>query len=208
MNVLSSALAAAVLFTCSLAAQGQELNFAMKGEISASGKFLNVRAELGAGVTRAIRVYSEPSHTLLGVFVSNNVDDDTQRNWRTEHLMGVARVMEFAFTEKATAMLQMQRAPATDSKIQMVVFGKWPDNQEEERAITVTTNVDRFAFSYLTGGKQTILCCGASGEAGCPQDCISCTGNEFTCCTLQQYDAICGWCGKNAASCGTKTCNC
>jgi hypothetical protein len=203
------AVAAAILLTPSISAQERELAFAMKGEVSASGKFLNVRAELGTGVTRAIRVYSEPSHTLLGVFVSNNVEDEKQRNWRDENLAGVGRVMEFPFQEKATAMLQMHRAPASDTAIQMIVFGSWPDGKEEERPVTVNTKVDKFAFAYATtAGNFVKLCCG-TGLDGCARACTTCTdAGNLTCCTLQVADPNCGWCGKNEASCVSKSCPC
>lgn len=145
---------------CSLVAHGEspapELSLAVSGK---SGQFMNLTVELGEGVTKAVRVYSQPSGQLIGVLTHADGGESFARTpWFNENFPAETRgrrfpAASFPFTPGAKITIQSQPIPTTDTSLDIYVYGLWPTGdsskptQEREDKFTVATNTKDFRFS-------------------------------------------------------------
>ena len=187
---------------------------------------LSIMTELGEGVTRALRVYSEPSGTLLAVFMNSDVPEPVNRAWldsvtaESEVAVSDVAVASVPFSPGVRARVYTNTAPTTDTRIKLLIHGSWPDEdgvmREQNIPIRVATNVADFAFTYrrrlrfepevtrpfdrpyrkLVAYGQ--ICCG-TGSGPCGQACETCEGNDYCCGYVT--DPTCGWCARNTAGC-------
>ena len=189
----------------------------------ARGGELTLMTELGSGVTRAVRIYSEPSGTFLAAFVNENVPEPVNQAWLED--VGFIRsahqvpVRSFPFAIGTRAHVQTAAAPAGDTKIKVWIFGSWPDEEgvmrEQEIPVTVTTNLGNFDFTFSRDmrlrsaaaglGKGTLfllerVCCGSSTDCGGQACTEGCANSEYCC--YKSSGGGCDWCSKNEVKCG------
>ena len=128
--------------------------------------WLVVRAELGVGVTRALRVYSEPSGTLLAMYVNGDVPEPVNTAWIKEVTSDNAGrvslpLMTMPFKPGVRAVIHSRPAPVTDTKLKVLIFGSWPDEEgnvrEQEIPITVRANLGSFAFTWSRYMRPALL---------------------------------------------------
>ena len=209
----------AVVILCgALVAQAQpepELSLRVEGEVR---QLMNLSVELGQGVTKAVRIYSQPSGRLLGVFTHDDGHEPFSRSaWFQEKFPAEARgnrfpAASFPFAPGAKITLQSLPAPATDYAIDVHVYGLWPTGnaaapfEEREDKFTVATNSQKFKFKIKRLTTMTQLCCGGEDGGECGRVCVECTSNQsMSCCW--DTDSECGWCGRITASCKRLICS-
>lgn len=136
-------------------------------------QMMNLTVELGEGVTKAVRVYSQPSGQLLGVLTHDDGQEAFrnspwfQQNFPTESRGNRFPAASFPFAPGAKIIVQAQPAPITDDQIEVYVYGLWPTGdaampvQEREDKFTVATNVRNFGFTLTQTATETQVCCGA-----------------------------------------------
>lgn len=178
----------------------------------ATGGVLSIKATLGAGVTRAARVYSLPSNTLLAVFVNENVPDPVTASW----IEGVVSDDERAGLSLRTARFQpgvsttmrTTAAPPADTTLRILLYGSWRDEdgivREQELPLMVYTKVGHFAFSY----RRTMRPAGFEPRTGDQSDItLPNAGNASPRkpSLLRAYDEVC--CGESAP-CNRECTNC
>ena len=192
---------------------------------AARGTGLKLMAELGVGVTRAVRVYSEPSGTLLAVYVNGDVPEPVNATW-LDRVTADAEpanrrfgVMTVPFHPGVKAVINTAAAPSSDTKLKVWIFGSWPDAdgtiREQEIPFSVTTNLADFAFTYTRHMRPDApglprhlrrlvahgtVCCGTQTDCG-GRSCKDCTESEYCC--SKETSTVCGWCNKNLALCGS-----
>jgi hypothetical protein len=98
---------------------------------------LTLEVSAGPAATRAIRVYSEPSHTLL-VFVQDTefAASSEGQKWRSEVSAEQApRAGSVTNLPEGRPRFVIEGRPATDDRIATWVFGDWPDGSAEDRLV-------------------------------------------------------------------------
>lgn len=139
-----------------------ELSLALSGK---SGQLMNLTVEIGEGVTKAVRVYSQPSGQLIGVLTHADENESFARTpWFKENFPREKRgrrfpAASFPFTPGAKITIQSDPIPATDTSLDIYVFGLWPtddpskpDVEEREDKFTVATNTKDFHFKITRAG--------------------------------------------------------
>jgi hypothetical protein len=213
----------AVAFTMcwSLTAFGQaaepELSLAVSGKL---GQLMNLTVELGEGVTKAVRVYAQPSGQLIGVLTHANGEESFARTpWFRENFPAEGRAARFPaasfpFTPGAKITIQSQPIPVTDTSLDIYVYGLWPTGnpamptQEREDKFTVATNTKDFRFRITRAARSVRLCCGDENSTNsCDHVCLECTSNQsLSCCWDTDYSTGCPFCGHMTASCKRLIC--
>jgi hypothetical protein len=175
---------------------------------------MRLKLTLGPGVTRAVRVYSLPSKTLLGVFTNSDGPEPVERSeWFKSTFPADQRgqrfpAAAFEFERGRSVTLSTDRPDPNDNAVAVYVYGLWPNASaangvdEREDLFTVNTNAQNFRFTISRLDDDTRLCCGDDSypEGGCKRHCTTCKNNlDLTCCT--ETDQACGWCGKTKAQC-------
>lgn len=91
----------------------------------------------GPAATRAIRVYSEPSHTLLAIVEDKDFAASSQgQKWRNEVSAKQApRAGSVTDLPEGRPRLVLESRPASDDRIATWVFGDWPDGTAEDRLV-------------------------------------------------------------------------
>lgn len=122
------------------------------------GSVMTVRTVLGDGVTRALRVYSEPSGTLLAAYVNSDAAAPISESAVADALEAVSRsgrrvpVARFPFKKDGEALVQSEAPPSTDNAIRLVIDGSWIGEdgivRERELSAVIHTNALHFAFTY------------------------------------------------------------
>lgn len=176
----------------------------VKGQ-TANG-ILTLEISPGPAATRAIRIYSEPSHTLLAIMEDSKfAADEEGRQWRSQAIAEQqARSGVLTDLPAGHARLFLDSRPVTDDRIAVWVYGEWPGAPAEDRlAGDAVVGVGDFEFSIavplLTPGnpfgpnKEWTHCCYSPYCWG-GQTCRTCNTPYFTCCTLGICCAIdCYW---------------
>jgi hypothetical protein len=185
----------------------QELIVRLAGDVSADGTLLTLSMEPGAVATHAIRVYSEPSHTLLVVAVDQGFVDGLEA-WQ-ESWVEVDRPLASITTDlpDGRARVHVTGRPTADDRIAVYVYGTWPDGSIGETLVSdAKVGAGSFAFStsLVTQGEgptEYEHCC---ESANCSKMCKTCADKAFECCLLRD----CCWieCGWGTASCTTAEC--
>jgi hypothetical protein len=153
----------------------------------------------GTPATRAVRVYSEPSHTLLAVMEdSKYASTEEGRQWRSQTIAEQQpRSGILTRLPGGPVQLHLDGRPVLDDRVAVWVNGNWPGVSPEERLVAdAVVGHGDFGFSIAVpllnsgdtfGGptKEWEHCCiGASCFWGGGQVCRTCNTPYFTCCTL------------------------
>ncbi|HPA94762.1 MAG: hypothetical protein GX178_10265 [Acidobacteria bacterium] len=160
-----SALALSCVFVlCGSAARGEScapyLDSAQPGELilgyQLSGTktpagYLKLSLEAGPIATRAIRIYSEPSHSLL-VVALDSAFRSTQEGaaWESSVLQGSpdAALLTVEPLAGGQATITIAPRPEGDERIHVYVFGCWPDGTLEDRLLAdAGVEQDEFTIS-------------------------------------------------------------
>jgi hypothetical protein len=144
-----------------LTVRGQEQDLKTVLSVSLAAETRNgmtmLRTTFGPGVTRALRVYSEPSHTLLGIYMNNEVPQPVHRAWLDEvepqhQTADRFPMMQMPIREGVKAAIQALAAPSTDEAVKIVIFGAWAEEdgvvREREIPVTVSTSASQFSFTF------------------------------------------------------------
>lgn len=144
------------------AADKPELSFSLNGYPSPERMRLNLT--LGPGVMKAVRVYSLPSKTLLGVFTNSDGPEPVERSeWFKSTFPADQRgprfpAAAFAFERGGSVTLSPDRPAPDDRAIAVYVYGLWPKAndangvEEREELFTVNTNPQNFRFTISRFG--------------------------------------------------------
>ena len=165
----------------------ESLIVGVKGVQKGRGIQLQVQ---GGFATRGIRIYSEPSNTLLAVFIDSAFQKTADgQNWLSAALSeSENRDDSLVVSGELPGLLSNlspSPRPAGDDEIIVWVNGSWPDGSEEDRLVAQNRSVgNNFGFSVnavdnpsVAGGVQ--VCC--SGVT-CGGVCRTCPTTTFTCC--------------------------
>jgi hypothetical protein len=155
---------------------------------------------LGQGVTKAVRIYSEPSHTLLGVIVdSTSMPNPTQTDWwRTTvgALPPRAQLARLPMVEGRSVGLQTLLRPSSDRDLEIYVWGIWPGGEEKDELLVHFSGPRAFQFTVRTGLDPATMRpffhgrCG-DGSGGCGGSCTDCKPNDTLWC-CERDDSGCG----------------
>lgn len=98
---------------------------------------LTLELSPGPAATRAIRVYSEPSHTLLAIVEDKDFAASPQgQKWRKEvSAQQAPRAGSVTDLPEGRPRLVLDSRPTTDDRIATWVFGDWPDGSAEDRLV-------------------------------------------------------------------------
>lgn len=183
----------------------KELIIAVKGEAASEGVY-TLAIEPGKFATRAIRIYSEPSHALLALLLDKSFRDSQEGEvWRDATLADQeAMATMTGKLPEARPLLHIRPRPKGDTKIAVWINGSWPDGATEDRlAAEALVGGGGFAFSGYFVDSSTIgsekaelkfeWCC---SSPNCDEMCKECTGFQFSCCVVGEPECCwieCGW---------------
>lgn len=168
---------------------------------TADAATLVLQLQAGPVATRGVRVYSEPSHTLLLMAIDAAFYAEEA---------GKAWVAENRNVENAAALIAPQlpgsiasvivpARPITDTRVAVWVFGTWPSGKTADQ-LKADGLVGAGSFSFassippnVTDPDDPVHCCEGNG---CSQMCVECSGPRFSCCLNTPpgcCDIGCGW---------------
>lgn len=141
-------------FATSLAAQQtKELVIGVSGEL-ASPKQYNLTLEPGSVADRAIRVYSEPSHTFLVLVLNSGLKNDVSFSSWEESTTSFDQPRATIVTPLPLGRprVTIQPPPEDDFAISVWVYGTWLDGTVEDRLVAeAKVGIPDFEFStYLS----------------------------------------------------------
>lgn len=158
---------------------------------------------------QAIALFSEPSHTLLGLI------NDNRRTAKLDDLESFTRKikpslnsrtarMSLPLVPKASARLQTQARPQQDSQITILYIGG-AEEEPQSFTVAVSPNFD-VTVTMPTGAAATYsISCGGDDSCSASTTCTPKNGNTTgTCCKTSTID--CPSCGKSKAYCGLRLC--
>lgn len=192
--------------------QARDLVVAIEGELSLSG-ILALKLEAGPYTTKAIRIYSEPSHTLLALVTDRSFSESVEGAAWSEQTLAQTMALASIITKlpEGQPLIHLQGRPEKDERIVVEVFGDWPDGSSELRTMAdALVGSGDFSFStYIEtsglekAGIQIEHCC--QGGSCKKQKCKECESFAFTCCLLPD----CCWieCG-HVSGCSCAECGC
>ena len=200
-----------VLLTIVPIAVAQENNDKISVALAGDRESRSLSLTLWRGSLASVRVYSEPSHTLLGVYLNTAANFvETSGDWLAATFPREQRperfpIMRFAFTAGQKTQMQIfEWAPVSDRAVAVYLNGIWVTGDaaqpftEQERAVTIQTDPNRFAFSISSSLTDSELCCGEGSD--CEYSCTTCkTGQTLACCFINETG--CPWCSKLKAQC-------
>lgn len=165
----------------------------LRGDVVAGGQ-LRLYIQPGPAATRSLRIFSEPSHTLLAVVIDTQFAKQPQGKALLQEQKGMA----VAVTDlpEGQPALQVPGRPAGDDRIAVHVIGM---SGEEELAADALVGAGPFHFStaFVDGGPKAgggIRHCCQGGP--CTEMCTECGTPAFTCCLTDSCcDIFCGWAG-------------
>lgn len=131
--VLFALLFATPLFAGAAPEKSAEI-LSVKGYASA-GAF-TVEIVPGTAATEAIRVYSEPSHTLLAVVEDADFAATAAgQAWHARVFADMPRSGSKTSLPEGRPRIQLEARPAADDRIVVWVYGSWPDGKVEDRLV-------------------------------------------------------------------------
>ena len=149
-----------------------------------SGNNLTLAITPGPIATRGIRIYSEPSHTLLAVVVDSKFSNTTAgEKWKSEYQTSSARAFITTDLPDGRPSVTVARRPETDNAIAVHVYGLWPGGFSEDRLLSygyVGSKDFHFMSSADAAGDSDPTHCCSGGN--CSQMCVDCQGAFFWCC--------------------------
>jgi len=185
-----------------LAAEGDEKELGIHISGAPSGaKALTVTLEVGSFASQAVRVYSEPSHTLLLLAIDNGFESSREGVAWQNAVQEVAAAKLSVHLPGSQPRVTIPARPPKDDRIAVWVYGSWSVEEAEDRLLADAL-VGEGAFDFTTylarneeGALRATEHCCSSG--GCGSMCRSCTGPKFSCCLLGPPESCCwvkcGW---------------
>lgn len=172
----------------------------------AYGNSLLIKAILGNGVTRAVRIYSEPSRTLLAAYINADIPEPVNTAWMETAMADEDRanrdfpLARFPFHRGAEAVVTTSAAPKSDSYLKVWIYGSWMDSdgivREQEYPISVATNLSSFSFTF---NRRLAL----ESESSRFADIIERRDRRFRSRKITTFDTVC--CGQDT-DCGGRAC--
>jgi hypothetical protein len=99
-----------------------------------SGGRLQLTLTPGPPATKAVRVYSEPSHTLLLLVVDPDFRKSREgKAWLEKNAKAAPKATVTTELPSGRPSVEVPPLPAGDEKVAVWVFGSWPDGREEDR---------------------------------------------------------------------------
>lgn len=124
----------------------------------ADGENFTLEIIPGEAATHAIRIYSEPSHTLLALIEDSKfAESDLGKTWRNQVVAeGQPRAGSLTSLPEGRARLFMEARDASDDRIATWVYGTWPDGTVEDRLVgDGKVGNGPFEFSIAVGQSST-----------------------------------------------------
>jgi hypothetical protein len=175
-----SLLGAMAVVAPAAAQETSELVVGVSGEL-VSPKQYTLTVEPGSVADRAIRVYSEPSHTFLLLVLDSKLKGKADLSSWEESITSTSEPRATTVTSLPLGRprVTIQPPPEDDFAISVWVYGTWPDGTIEDR-IVAEAKVDLSEFETSTyhlsdpvakggGPGQQQHCC---SSACCPQKCV------------------------------------
>lgn len=204
---------------CVTIAGAQGVQFQMNLAGSQSGpNSMNLTIAIDQGEVHGVRVFSEPSHTLLAVLADSSATDaQAGGTWYSTNvvpsLASRTGVMRMPLVPGAVAAIQTAIAPVSDDHVDVFVFGQWALAQsapsEDHLLISMYVNLRAFSFgtkAFATSGVSPLIEYQVNcGQPPC-EDSIICNGRApvGTCCGYSSWS--CPNCTQAQAFCGIHTC--
>lgn len=169
--VLALALGLVGMVTPTLAEEPEgELVVEVVGKIAMDDN-IALSLRFGKSVTKAVKVYCEPSHTLLVAVADQDFAATQEGNaWRSAH-EGAAALVESALPDSRPTVV-IPRYPEEDTRIAVWVHGDLLGDGSKETLVADAVAGPEFSFSTRlspAGGFQH--CCSGGG---CGTMCVSC----------------------------------
>lgn len=134
---------------------------------------------IGNNISRSVKVYSEPSHTMLVGYVDNAEGDAREKAWYIEEMRGKGGGrMFFPFTPGQRAGFEAEAAPGSDTHLTVHVFGRYPGEEApRERVYTAYTDLRAFGFRVRQLKTTALLCCSKDPDHQneCNTGCVKCS---------------------------------
>jgi hypothetical protein len=169
-----------------------------------------IKIVLGPGAMTAVRIYSEPSHTLLGVIVdSASMPDPAGTDWWKSTIGPLsprAQLARLPLKEGVSIGLQTNLRPPTDEGLDIYVLGIWARGEEKDDLLVHFGGGRVFQFTASSVLDPVTLrplflgCCGDS-SGGCGGSCVNCKQNETLWCCRQDDWGCSGACSRIYARC-------
>lgn len=165
--------------------------FGIAIEGSVQRGYLTLNAQLGKVIKHAVRVYSEPSHTLLvGIADTGFAASEAGKSWKS--YFKVSNLITGPLVDTQPSVTVQARPPSDD---RIAIWAAGFDVAPDEEFLIADGTVGNGAFKFATyidpqePADPTHCCSGG----GCTEMCEDCTGPAFTCCLNTPCCAIaCG----------------
>lgn len=141
----------------------------------------------------AVRVFSEPSHSLLAAAIDGRFAATLAgKEWLASVESGSPGApLLTTQLPGADFVVQAHGRPAEDSRISVWMLGTWGNEGQGERLVAdALVGAGPFHFSAARGEGEAIEHC-CSGFP-CPRMCVTCKGPAFTCCLSPCCEISCG----------------
>ena len=152
------------------------------------GASLQIFLDAGPVVTKAMRIYSEPSHTLLVYFIDSAFKQTGPGKEWIASVIGSSGAACVTTTLPGSGSVQVPARPLEDDRIAVWANGTWPTLGEKDQLVAdgkignrdfhFTTSIPRTAASGISPDTLYHNCC----TGLCGTGCIDCTSHRFTCC--------------------------
>ena len=187
-------------------------------EISLSGRQIgtSLALELRTGSDiQSVRVFSEPSHTLLGVIIDTHATAAESATWLSAGGSSVpaSRIVRSDLSKGSITLFDGPVQPPGDTQIHTYLRAFFPvktaGTESQEHVIRGTLPANNFEFSYkdfrtADGDIDPTVCCG--GSSNCHgQVCYTCDPADFICCGWTS--GSCEQCNDLYLCCGRGFCD-
>jgi hypothetical protein len=165
--------------------------YRLEDSTGADGSFA-MTLEAGPVATEAVRVFSEPSHTLMLLAMDSGFRGSKEGQAWEQAVRDSDNPRAIVTPESlagSSSTVGIAPRPKSDDRFQVDVLGCWPDGTVEERMIAdAKVRASGFAFSSAVrmgspAGDPQHCCEGG----GCGQLCIDCQGPAFSCCLIPPH---------------------
>jgi hypothetical protein len=217
-----------VLFSCvfSVAAFGQETllwEYQLKGRVNPAGISMQISLTFETGNAKAVVIYSEPSHRLLGVYVDNTDGEPAEQPWFANLALptGTSQMHLNLHAGMKGTMTRLPLPEDTDSYLSIRTFvDQFGDVVEDKFRVNMSPGNFHFGLGGTApepsarGGFETdappvgghTFVCFVGDGGGCNYAKANCT-TSATCCYKTVQGGNCGWCGQINVQCGDGPCN-
>jgi hypothetical protein len=171
----------------------------VNGETPREG-LLSLSLSLGDMVTKTVRVYSEPSHTLIFAGIDDTfAETEEGAAWKLAHAQG-EQALAFVRGSLPSAQpnVTLLAPPVEDDRVTVWVNGDLNDGMEGERLIADAflawqeRQPPHFGFEIYVNARGAYESCCSS--IACSLMCVTCPSHRFTCCVTPNCCRIaCGF---------------